>query len=251
MGHKMKRIFLFLVLALVFGGSLLAADFSLNAGTGALAGGLFTRYSAESSSGTGEMTQEINQFNYGGLVFFDATYAELSVYVQGGLYGYNEVMMTRLTSDSPPSLVPRTGDGWETVLGFSLLGKYPFSLTPAFKLFPLLGLDYQIALSEKRKPSGGITHDRTDGILDLDVDGNAYDLSVWNSSWIIVGIGADFSIMKRVFLRGELLCGFRLMNPYESDGLEQMKIHLNDTDPKLGGITCNPSLRLGVGYRMR
>ena len=247
----MKRITLFLVSVLVFSGSLPAAEFSLSAGTGGFMGGLFTRYNAESSSGMGEMTQEINQLNYGGLVFFDATYGELSIYVQEGLNNYNEVMMMRLNSSSPPSLVPRSGDGWETIIGFSLLGKYPFSLTPGFRLFPLLGMDYQIALSEKRKPSGGITHDRTDGILDMDTYGNAYDLSVWNAFWINVGVGADFSILRRFYLRGELLCGFRLMTAYEADGLEQMKIHLSDDDPKLGGITASPSLRIGVGYRLR
>ena len=238
----MKKTLFFISLVILCG-SLWGADFSLSAGAGGLLGGLFTRYKASGSSGSGKMTQEINQLNYGGLAFFDATYGELAVTIQGGLNNYDEVMR------KGGSLVPRTGNGWETVLGLSLLGKYPFTLSERFSLFPLLGIEYQIALSQRRRPDGGLIYDRTDGVQETDVDNKPFDLSVWNSFWINLGVGTDFLIMKGLFVRGELLYGFRLMTPYEADGLEQMKVMLDDNNPKLGGLTSGPSLRLSVGYR--
>jgi len=243
----MKRIFLFLVSVLAFGRSLPAADFSLSAGAGGLLGGVFTRY--EASSGSGTMTQNVNQFNYGGLVFFDAAYAELSVFIQGGMGNYDEKMYLSSVSIIDP--VKMNGDGWETVLGFSLLGKYPFTLAPRFKLFPLLGMDFKLALKELRRENGDIIRDRTDGgQKDKDKDGKPYDISVWNSFWVNVGVGADFYIIKNLFLRGELLYSFRLMTDYEADGLEQMKDVLHDDSPSLGGLTSGPSLRFCVGYRL-
>ena len=101
----MKKTLFFVFLA-IFCGSLWGADFSLSAGAGGLLGGFFTRYKATGSSDSGEMTQEINQFNYGGGVFFDATYAELAVIIQGGSNSYDEVMSKN------GGFVPRTGNGW-------------------------------------------------------------------------------------------------------------------------------------------
>jgi len=240
----MKKLFFFIV-AVFFCGDIWALDFSLSAGAGGLLGGFFTRYESSNSNGSGKITQDVNQFNYGGLFFFDATYGELAVTIQGGSNNYSEVMVNNKNNN----LAGRTGDGWETVLGFSLLGKYPFTLTNRFKLFPLLGIEYQVALSERRQQDGGLVYDRTNGNQETDKDGNAFNLSAWNSFWIHVGAGTDFALPGNFFLRGELLYSFRLMTAYEQDGLEQLKVMLGDSSPKLGGLTSGPSLRLAVGYR--
>ena len=239
----MKKALTFSLVTAVLCGSVWGADFSLSTGAGGLIGGFFTRYTSSTSHESGKMTQNVNQFNYGGLVFFDATYGELAITIQGGANNYDEVMV------EGNDFVERTGDGWETMMGFSLLGKYPFTLTNRFKLFPLLGMEYQIALSERRRPDGGLIYDRTNGILEQDKDGNAFDLSAWNSFWIHVGAGTDFTITGNLFFRGELLYSFRLMTAYENDGVEQTKVFLGDKDPKLSGLTSGPSLRLAIGYR--
>jgi hypothetical protein len=44
-----------------------------------------------------------------------------------------------------------------------------------------------------------------------------------------------------MYLRTELLYGFRLMTPYEVDA----------PNPKLAGLTSGPSLKIGLGYRFR
>jgi len=243
----MKKMFLLLVLSLFICGNLFAADFSLSAGAGGLLGAFFTRYESSSSSGDMSMTQKVDQLNYGALVFFDASYAELSVLIQSGSNSYDEVMVR--DDDDGPDFVARTGDGWETMLGFCLLGKYPFTLTKKLTLFPLLGIEYQIALSEKRRVNQGIIYDRTNGIYEKDANGNSFDISTWNAFWIHVGVGTDIALAKSFFIRSELLYSFRLMTAYESDGLEQMKSMLNDNDPKLSGLTSGPSLRLCAGYR--
>jgi len=239
----MKKILLFPFLVFFLCGGLWGADFSLSMGAGGLVGGFFTRYKATGTAESERMTQQVNQINYGGLVFFDATYAELAIIIQGASNNYNEVMRRN------NAMVPRDGNGWETTLGFSLLGKYPFALTERFTIAPLLGIDYQIALMERRRLTGGIVYDRTNGVEEQDKNGKAFNLSTWNSFWINVGAGLDFNITKVFYARGELLYGFRLMTSYESDGLEQMKDLLNDNSPKLTGLTSGPSLRLVVGYR--
>ena len=135
------------------------------------------------------------------------------------------------------------------MLGLSFLGKYPFNLTEKISLFPLLGIEYQVSISQRRRPSGGFIYDRINGLQEEDKDGQAFEKSIWNSFWINLGVGTDFIIVKGLFVRGELLYGFRLMTPYEKDGLEQTKVIIGDNDPKLAGLTSGPSLRLGVGYR--
>ena len=218
-------------------------------------GGLFTRYESSGSSvyglltmdlnqlNKGRMTQNVNQFNYGGYIFFDITYVELAVSVQGGKNKYNEVMSKNR------ELVERKGDGWEIMLGFSFLAKYPFNLFGRFKLFPIVGMEYQHALMQRRRQNGGMVYDRSNGLQESDVDDKPFSLSDWNSFWVLLGAGTDFSLMKNFFLRGELLYGFRLMNSYERDGVEQMKTMLSDNSPKLSGLTSGPSLRLSAGYR--
>jgi len=241
-GEIMKKFLLFLVISSFFCGALWAADFSLSAGAGALLGGSFTRYES-SSFGSNKMTLDVNQFNFGALAFFDAVYGELAVTIQRGANKYDEVISKN------GDFVAGKGDGWETMLGISLLGKYPFTLTNRFTLFPLLGMEYQFSLSQRRRPADGLIYDRTDGLQEQDKDGNAYKNSAWNSFWILLGVGTDMAIVKDFFMRGEILYGFRLMTYYEKDGLEQAKALLDDSSPKLSGLTSGPSIRLSAGYR--
>jgi opacity protein-like surface antigen len=228
-----------------------AADFSLSAGGGGLIGGLFTRYTA---SGHGIMggevlhvvqTQDINQFNYGGFVFFDATYAELSVSIQSGVNTWEQLLDQVL-----PDLKSDKGKGWETMMGFSLLAKYPFTLTNRLSLFPLAGVEYQVSLAQKRSLSAdNRVYNRTNGIYEKNKDKKALKLSDWNSLFINVGAGADFNLTSGLFIRGEILYGFRLMTPWEKDGLTQLQDAVHNPNLKLSGLTSGPSFRIGLGWR--
>jgi hypothetical protein len=146
-----------------------------------------------------------------------------------------------------------TGTGTEMVMGFSLLGKYPFRVTEKITWFPLLGIEYQVALIEWRRPDGDAVYDRTEGELsaDRDKDGNAYPLSSWNSISIDLGAGFDYQLKGRLFLRNELIFSFRLQTSYETGALEMTEHRFHASDTKLVGLTGGPTLRTSLGYRLR
>lgn len=220
------------------------ADFSLSAGGGGLAGYTFTRYTLDGGSMTS--TQNMDRINYAGFLFFDAAYAELTVMLQGGNNSYEENM---LFSDA--SLPDSKGRGSEASLGFSLMGKYPFAISEKMLWFPMIGVEYQIALVQKRQPEGDLLYNRSEGHLveDRDKGNKPYPLSAWNSLWVNLGAGLDYYFAGPLFLRSELLFGFRLPTPYENGALEVVKNPpMNVKDPKLAGLTGSPAMKIGIGY---
>jgi hypothetical protein len=194
--------------------------------------------------------QEINQINYGSYFFVDAAFAELSL----GFHRGDNTWKENISADSPTEgrvfSSNTQGTGTELMLDVIVLGKYPFRLGERFTLFPLAGVEYQIALLERRKEKGFSAYDRTDGHHEKDSNGGAYRLSAWNSLLIDIGAGIDFIVFPSMYLRAELLYGFRLMTPYEVDALEKVKKQVSAPHPKLGGLTSGPVLRIGVGYRL-
>jgi len=250
----MKKCFV-LILTCVLVNFLPAEDFAFSAGAGLSLGGLFTSYTltakgqidGEPVNVTAE--QKMKQFNFGGFLYADATWVEFNVGVQGGLNKYKETS----TASSPSINDIKTemkGTGSEIMLTLTLLGKYPFTLNEKLKLFPLLGVDYQIALMETRKPEGRKRRDRSHPKYgESDVNGNTYKLSAWNSLFIVAGGGADYNLTSNLYLRGEVLYGFRLKTPYEGDALEKAKKGLNASNPKYSGLTSGPTLKVATGWR--
>jgi hypothetical protein len=249
--NKFNIFFFIIIFAAVPGFAAFGADFSMSAGGGGLLGGLFTRYTLTAGGSMNgspvhiKSGQDINQLNYGGFLFFDATWAELSLSVQGGAYQYKETY----DYGAPEGPVVNKGSGTEAMIGVSLLGKYPFRLSEQFTVFPLAGIEYRIAVLEYRRTGARNWYDRTDGLRETNSSGNAYTLSMWNSFLINAGAGFDFTFYPRLYLRTELLCGFRLQTFYEVDALEKVKKMANAPNPKLGGLTANPVLKIGIGYR--
>lgn len=243
----MKKYILLMLTALLFvclPNNIFAADFSVSGGVGGLLGYTFTRYTLEGENLYS--TQSMDRLDYAGFLFFDATYAEFSVMIQGGKNSYKENMV-----NYDISLADTKGTGSETSLGFSLLGKYPFTINKKFTWFPAFGIEYQIALTQRRHPSEDFVYDRSKGQLpeDRDKDDKPYPISAWNSFWIDVGAGFDFNITSKLFLRSELLFGFRLPTSYELGALERVKKPpMNVKDPKLKGLTGGPELKIGIGY---
>jgi len=243
----MKQYIVLLIAVFTLAAALPAVDFSLSAGTGGFVGYTFTRYTLE--GGLAKSTQSMDRLNYGGGLFFDATYGEFSVMYQGGSNSYAENMVYGTNS-----LSDGKGKGYEASLGFSLLGKYPFKVNEKISLFPLLGIEYQIALIQKRQPEGGnYVFNRAKGNLpeDRDKNGKPYPLSAWNSWWVDVGAGLDYNITGPLFLRSELIFGFRLPTGYERGALEVLKNPpMNIKDPKLMGLTGGPTLKISIGYHI-
>ena len=113
-------------------------------------------------------------------------------------------------------------------LGFSLLGKYPFELG-SITLFPLLGINYNVALHA------------------WDPDGNSLTPSgesaaKWLSQFgILGGVGLDFDITDSLFIRGEALLHLRL----------PMKTWRDMADG-LGGkatLGVGPVIKVAIGYK--
>jgi len=243
----MKKIIVLLIAILAPAAMLPAADLPLSIGGGGLLGYTFTRYTLK--GGNIESKQSMDRFNYGGGIFFDAKFWELSLMFQGGTSSYTEDM----SAGSNP-LSKGKGKGYESSFGFSMMGKYPFKVGNKFTLFPLVGIEYQMAVIQRRQPEGtDVVYNRTKGDLQADKnkDDEPYPLSAWNSFWIDVGGGVDYDIAKKLFLRGELIFGFRLKTGYENGALEVVKEKFDISDPKLAGLTGGPNLRLSLGYRIR
>jgi len=228
-----------------------AGEFDLSAGAGGLLGGFFTRYTLAADGMVDgdrikiDAIQKMNQLNYGFFAFFDATYGVFSVYYQNGVNNWEESFDIDGLDNSSAS----SGQGWDSYIGLSLMGKYPFKINERVAIFPMMGIDYQISLKQRRTQPNGWVYDRDDGYREKDKDGNAYKLEDWNSLWINLGGGMDFMLVNNFFIRSELLYSFRLMTPYEIKNLEMMKSMAGDPNPKLGGLTSGPSLRLSAGYR--
>jgi opacity protein-like surface antigen len=168
------------------------------------------------SLGMGNSSEAYTTKAGGGFVFFDATYAELSVGFSSGQikYKYHSEMTM------PISTTHIENKGTYTALDFSLLGKIPFNFG-RFTLFPLAGVTYQRFLS----------------VWGLDtpfhhVDNDASKLNAW---WFKAGAGMDFNLNDSFYLRGEFLYGVRTRQQWEKD----MQIHLGH----------GPTVKLGVGYR--
>jgi len=248
----MKKLVGVIFLILVVKTAAFGADFALSAGTGVSLGGMFTRYTLTADGKVDgarikiDAIQEMDQFNYGFFAFFDATYGVFSVFYQNGVNNYTETADISVLSNTKQS-----GKGWESVLGFSLLGKYPFTLDKRLTVFPLLGMEYQISLVQKRTQDDGWVYDRDDGMREKDKNQKAYNLMDWNSWWVNVGGGVDYLFTDNLFARGELLYNFRLMTVYEQKNLDMMKSHAGDPNPQLGGLSSGPALKIAAGWRFR
>ena len=261
----MKKAIFWAILVLALAGAW-GKDFSMSAGAGGFIGGHFTRYNLSANGKIDAYKdsvltkvpvevfskQDIDQFNGGGFVFFDATWVEFNAGVLFGSYTYAQTMYA--TSDGEVqtgSKIPETGKGWETMLGLSLLGKYPFKLNEQFTIFPLTGIDYQIALQQRRQIDGFKVYDRTDGINEMkDTNDKPYKISAWNALFVVLGGGLDFNFHSPFFLRTELLYSIRLQTPWEVDNLKRLKESVNAPDPKLSGLSSGPTFKVAAGWRL-
>jgi hypothetical protein len=175
----------------------------------------------------------------GGFAFFDVKYMYVSLGFSGG-----------------SSKIKRQGSGTSdgyykgsyAAFDISVLGKYPVEFGK-FTVFPLLGIDYQIVISQKNE--NGDDFKGFDGLAE------ASDLS---ALWFQAGAGADFNITEKLYLRGELLYGIRTHNKFEKDATDTLK---NSKTVGASGLNVvamykdvkinlghGPSVKLAVGYRL-
>jgi hypothetical protein len=141
-------------------------------------------YGTTSSTTTSNMT-------YGAKVFIDATYIEAGVGILANSTSY--------TTDGSSS------NGFNgTWLAISALGKYPVPLG-SFTIFPMLGIEYDLNLSY---------YDGTGADIKSAFEAAGYSADQF---WIKGGVGADFSVADKMFIRPSVLIGYKFNSKYEKD----------------------------------
>ena len=257
----MRRLLAFILTASLFAAPALALDFlpdffpdiSLSAGGGGIFNthwrgstlhGRYRDYAVHGPGGLGEQTRHAmgqGLFNTRELVagggiygFFDATLVTLGVgLVFNGAGRFLDV--PDLSDTVSPYL---TGEELlrfnVTQLNLSLMFRYPFEVHEQWSVFPMLGIDGQIAL--------GDFDDRLRRNF-REVANRGYEVPThgqfWNSMWIRFGGGADFALRENLFLRGELLYGLKLTSARES--------RLSGYWDR-AGVSNGLHVRIGVGY---
>ena len=180
-----KRIFLALLfVTLAAGGAF--AQIQLSAG----AGGNFA-VNFDSYKYNGEDGGLMRTVGGGFFALFDATYAEADVgLLFGGMkYGYDGEW-----NDDAINVI---------YLTLGLYGKYPIDMG-GFGLFPMLGVQLDFGLSAK-----------FDGD-DLFED-SSYKADFMNRFWIKAGVGADFNLSEKLYLRPSFLYGINFGSKIDRD----------------------------------
>jgi hypothetical protein len=148
----------------------------------------------------------------GAYAFFDAIYGKVTVaYSTGGGKWVFDAGMASTDVDMRRSFVC-----------VGVYAKYPeitVNASPQIKMFPLIGIDYEISINNELVTEGHFPPPKTGDLSAL---------------WGKVGAGLDFYINADVHLRAEMMYGVRTGNTYEGN------------DARLGhGITT----RIGAGVR--
>jgi len=141
--------------------------------------------------------------------FFDATYVQVdlgySMFVGGtvkesldgaGAFDYSE------SSDL---------EGSVSYLTVGVLGKYPIPVG-SFTLFPLLGVEYKLNLTYKDEDGNDMKEDMTSS-----------EKSSLNEFWFKAGLGADFNITPKVYVRPSVLFGAKVKSGEEKDLMDQVE----------------------------
>lgn len=170
--------------------------------------------------------------------FFDATFVTASAALIFNRVRHT-VAIPYLPNVSPSLTGEETHRFSFTQLNLSLFLKYPFSVSQNWTIFPLLGIDGQIALGD------------FDNNMRRDfqqIANMGYDMPTvgefWNSVWLRFGVGVDRALTDNLFLRGEALYGFKFPSSYE----RRMAGYWRE---ELRGMSNGFHLRIGLGYTFR
>ena len=168
----------------------------------------------------------------GAYLFFDAEYAEAFA---GFLAGGGKWK----SGDANPPRENSLPDMSRTCVSIGAFAKYPVAVSWIVKAFPLLGFEYEASISGKLKSGANETaFDGGDGRP------NAGALS---AAWFKLGGGADFGLSQNLYLRAEILYGWRTANAYEKDLAKDEEIV---SGKKLGPHTANGlTIKAGAGVK--
>jgi len=232
-----KKLVLVLLMATLLAGGAFA-QFSMSAGLGGTFTVDFTNFAwtkeakdMMKAAGYEPNSSDMNVIGGGFFAYFDATYAMLSLGM--GFYDISPANADRKKAQNDAKITNSL-----TTFDVSLYGKYPFPLGAA-TLFPLLGVNFQIAVAQ-----------------DYTVDGNKSswedrnkndDISeYWSSVWFKFGAGADIPLGKKFYLRPIFLYGFGRLPKTTKESMDTMNIYIKMID-KI--IYHGLDVKLAVGYK--
>ena len=161
------------------------------------------------------------------LAFVDLTYLQLAA----GLQIINGGHSTTTTTISGGTTTTQS-DTSATLRYVSFAGylKYPFRIGPV-ALFPLLGIEYDLTVDGTNAAGQSLTSTQK---------------ADFNEFWLKGGLGADFSITPRIFVRPELTVGYKLLSKPENDFVSVQKAGGNDAS--ILDLTFDLSVLFGVRF---
>jgi opacity protein-like surface antigen len=184
--------------------------------------------------------------------FIDATYDELGFGIDFATNKEGKSEMTvdgdTITTDPPDY---STGISY---FSFSLLGKYPIALGSKITLSPMVGFDWNIAMSTQHTDADGEKGDKIKraDFVDKIFGGESDYKTSFDVFLINVGAGADFALTEKLYLRLSAMYGFKIKSKSEKDWITSMKDGENEFDTKMDDasvFTGGPTVKLGVGYK--
>jgi len=180
--------------------------------------GVSGSFTSDFGGGTemGPMTTKTPWYGGGANLFFDMTYAEA---------GFGVTFGAGTSTTEAPGIPDREIDMSHISLDFGLMLRYPLELPTLGEnvtIFPTAGINYRLAVSGK--------------VDDKDYD----DVGDWSALWFNLGVGMDFGLSEKMYLRPVVLYGTRLNNKAESDASDA------GADALMGhGLT----VKVGVGFK--
>ena len=190
--------------------------------------------------GSVEVTSKMPYYGGGAYLFFDVTYAEVSVgYFLGGGEWAAEMKATVMGETETES---SKADASFSALNLGLLLKYPVPLSDNMILFPAVGIDYLLVLAGENKAEGETQ--KWDGKDSVPKAGD------FSAPIFKFGVGLDVAVSGQLYVRPELLYGIRMANKAENDAVKEIKDELGglgSTKTRLGhGLT----VKVGLGYKL-
>ncbi|MDR1257285.1 MAG: hypothetical protein LBJ86_06020 [Spirochaetaceae bacterium] len=213
--------------------SLPASALDLSTGYGITLGANFDTLTGKSINGSTEARQSYNQFNFGGLVFFDASYVTADISFNGSLttFVHNSELQRYTFVGADYSLAGAN-------LGLGLYGKYPFNLA-RLVIFPIAGLQFNIGLSQNfTKDFDGRNANK----------GDSYGRgSYWSTVAFKAGAGFDIEIGSLIFLRAGLLFNYKL-----NTSLDKAFVDAINNSGSITAINLNFGFEFEflIGYRL-
>ncbi|MDR0684430.1 MAG: hypothetical protein LBF83_04815 [Spirochaetaceae bacterium] len=209
-----------------------AFSFDFNTGYGLTLGANFDSLSTELSDGSAPR-QSYNQFNFGGLLFFEKWFFVADLSFSGSFTGFMYHNLLR-----PYTFV---GDDYQlagTNLGLGAYFKYPFRLDRV-TIFVTAGLQGIFGLSQN------FTKDYEPRNAKK---GNSYgDASDWSTLAIKAGGGVDIDIDEKMFFRGGLLINYRLNSALDRAFIQAI---LSDGNPSAVNFNMGFEFEFLLGYRI-